>query len=135
VGLAVAIRSLISRSKLRILEGGSSVVLQLRFKFILEEAIQDGTKVTAATDYALLPNYPNPFNPTTTPEFIVPENEHVTARIYDSMGQETARLPDEDKEMGTYQIAFDGSKLLSGIYFCDMIAGRVHQVQKTVLQK
>jgi len=90
--------------------------------------------ISTPTEYLLLPTYPNPFNPTTTVEFSVPEYVHVTVRIYNAMGQELAGLVDEDKEIGTYQFTFDGSKLSSGIYFCDIVAGKFHQVQKMILQ-
>ena len=71
---------------------------------------------------ALHQNYPNPFNPTTMIRFDVPAASHVTVRVYSMLGEEVATLVDGDRQPGTYQMPFDGSRLSSGVYICRMQA-------------
>ena len=40
----------------------------------------------------LSPNYPNPFNPSTTIEFTLPLNKLISLRIYDMTGREVRSL-------------------------------------------
>ena len=63
------------------------------------------------------PHYPNPFNPTTTIEFTVPEDGIVTLRIYDVLGREVVTLFDGEVKAGYYQRAtFDATRIATGIY-------------------
>ncbi|NOZ61308.1 MAG: T9SS type A sorting domain-containing protein, partial [Calditrichaeota bacterium] len=59
-------------------------------------------------EYALLNNFPNPFNPETSIKFQLPQQDHVVIKIFNMMGQEVRVLLDEDKAPGAYQIKWDG---------------------------
>jgi len=88
----------------------------------------------------LFQNYPNPFNPSTTIEFVVEKFSYTSLRIYDILGREVATLVDGIKEPGRYSVAFEGSKLSSGIYFVRMAvqprdAKPIVQVKKMLLMK
>ena len=72
------------------------------------------------TDFALLPNYPNPFNPTTTMRYALPEASNVYLAVYDLTGKQVAVLADGFQDAGTYEVAFDGSGLASGVYLTRM---------------
>ncbi len=87
------------------------------------------------TEFSLSDNYPNPFNPTTTIEYAVPHYSLVTIKVYNLLGQEVRVLVNEHKEMGRYQVSFDGKNLTSGIYFYSMQAGSFNQVKKFILIK
>jgi Secretion system C-terminal sorting domain len=80
-------------------------------------------------------NYPNPFNPTTTINYQLPTNSHVTLKVYDVLGREVATLVNESKNGGSYSVTFDGSKLASGVYFYRLEAGKVNDVKKLMLIK
>jgi hypothetical protein len=62
---------------------------------------------------------PNPFNPTTTFTFTLPEAAKVTLDVFDVGGRmvsgKDGGLPHQF-EAGTYEITFDGSDLPSGVY-------------------
>jgi len=80
-------------------------------------------------------NYPNPFNPTTTIPFSVPETGNVTLKVYNVLGREVATLVDEVRQPGTYQVTFDASQLSSGIYIARLTGDGVSMTQKLTLIK
>ena len=94
------------------------------------------TGVTTGPDEIVLqPNYPNPFNPSTTIAFSLPERMHVTLKIFNVAGQEAVTLVDGELEYGMHQIVFDASGLTSGIYFAVLQAGEQRQVRRLTLMK
>ena len=85
--------------------------------------------------YKLYNNYPNPFNPSTTINYVLPENGNVKLLVYDVLGNEVAVLVNEEKTFGSYEIKYDASKLSSGIYFYEIRAGEIVDTKKMVLMK
>lgn len=65
---------------------------------------------------ALLPNYPNPFNPSTQIRYELPVTGTVRLAVYDLTGKEVALLIDQIQEAGQHQVIFDGGGLASGVY-------------------
>jgi len=84
---------------------------------------------------ALAPNYPNPFNPSTTISYALPAGMHVTLKIANIVGQEVATLANGYREAGIYHVTFDAAKLPSGIYFSVLKAGEVTQVRRMIFAK
>lgn len=72
--------------------------------------------------YNLAQNYPNPFNPSTTINYQLPTQSHVTLKVFDVLGREVTTLANENKKPGSYEVEFDGSKLPSGVYFYRLYA-------------
>jgi VCBS repeat-containing protein len=67
--------------------------------------------------FLLRGNYPNPFNPTTTVQFDLPEQAQVEVRVTDLLGREVLSVPSQPMDAGTnLGIALDASELASGIY-------------------
>ena len=87
------------------------------------------------TAYALLPPYPNPFNPTTALSYQLTADSYVELTVYDIAGREVGSLVDGYQPAGYYEVAFDGSALASGVYFARLTAGDFKQVQKLLLIK
>jgi len=85
--------------------------------------------------YALLGNFPNPFNPTTTVCYEVRASGHVTLTVHDVLGRLTATLVDGPASVGTHRVRFNGSSLPSGIYFVHMTAPGYSGTNKMVLLK
>jgi len=71
--------------------------------------------------YSLSQNYPNPFNPITNVKFSIVNSGDVKLIVYDIMGKEVQTLVNERLQPGTYEAAFDGSMLNSGVYFYKLI--------------
>lgn len=85
--------------------------------------------------YRLYQNYPNPFNPSTIISFDIPEASQVTLKIHDVLGQEVATLVNEFMGEGSYEVSFDASNLISGIYTYTIIAGDFVSTKKMMLVK
>ena len=62
-------------------------------------------------------NFPNPFNPTTEIKFSFGKPANVEINVYDSQGRFIKTLLDEYKTGGTHTVVFDGTNLVSGIYY------------------
>lgn len=92
-------------------------------------------KLDIPTHYNLSQNFPNPFNPTTTINYAVPQNGPVTIKLYDITGREVATLVNEVKNVGSYKIKFDASKLASGVYIYRMVAKDFVSVKKMSIMK
>ena len=90
-------------------------------------------------DLALLQNHPNPFNPSTTISYYLPESGPVTLEIYDVSGRLVRRLLDREmKESGIHGTAWDGQdakghRVQSGLYFYRIEAGKRSLSKKMVL--
>jgi hypothetical protein len=89
---------------------------------------------------SLLENYavaasPNPFNPSTTLNFSLPEATRVNLSVYDMNGRQVVQLVNALRPAGTHQVTFDGADLPAGIYFYYMQAGKNTASGKMVLMK
>ncbi len=58
--------------------------------------------------FTLLPNFPNPFNPTTEIRFSLEESGPVRLSIFNTLGQEVRVLADGNYEQGMHSITWDG---------------------------
>ncbi len=85
--------------------------------------------------FELRGNYPNPFNPTTTIEFDLPEAVNVQLTVFDALGRRVKTLVDGSLEAGTHSVRFDASQLPSGLYLYRIQAGQHHQVRSMMLIK
>jgi hypothetical protein len=85
--------------------------------------------------YSLYQNYPNPFNPSTNIKFSIPENEKVSVKVFDILGNEAAILWDGFLKAGIYNVEFDGSNLSSGVYFLRLTADNFSDTKKMILMK
>ncbi|MEN8192055.1 MAG: metallophosphoesterase [Bacteroidota bacterium] len=91
------------------------------------------------SDYKLYSNYPNPFNPTTTIQFDLPEESIVNLSVYNSLGELVAELENSKLSAGRYTRNFDASsvnrRISSGVYYYKLKANNFVQVNKMTLLK
>ncbi|MBS3945163.1 MAG: T9SS type A sorting domain-containing protein, partial [Melioribacter sp.] len=86
-------------------------------------------------------NYPNPFNPTTTINYQLPEKSFVTLKVFDILGKEVATLVNETKSAGYHTVIFDaghserGRGMTSGVYIYTIQANGITQSKKMLLAK
>jgi M6 family metalloprotease-like protein len=116
--------------------GGASAVLTQAF------TLTGGVTAAGATPHqnALLPAYPNPFNPETTIRYELAARSHVSLRVYDVSGAVVRTLVDESKAAGSYTLTWNGrdnhgSPVSSGVYFYRITAGSFSDVRKMTLLK
>jgi hypothetical protein len=86
-------------------------------------------------EYALEQNYPNPFNPTTTIGYSIPEDNLVTIKVYDILGNEVITLVNEQKQAGKYEMLYNASNIASGVYYYQITSGSFTETRKLMLMK
>jgi hypothetical protein len=80
--------------------------------------------------------YPNPFDQMTVISYHLNAGATVSVKIFNEIGQEMKELINSEYQTpGSYQLAFDGSKLPSGTYFCNVIVGEETHIQKLILSR
>jgi pimeloyl-ACP methyl ester carboxylesterase len=89
---------------------------------------------------ALVQNFPNPFNPTTTIAFSLARRSHVVLAIYDVRGALVRTLINGPQPAGLAHVSWDGSDgrgntVSSGVYFYRLVAGSFQATRKMVLLK
>ena len=92
------------------------------------------------SEFVLGKNYPNPFNPITKLDYLLPRRSDVSIRIYNMLGQEIITLLDQEQSYGKYSILWNGldwsgKQVASGVYFTELKAGNVRRVTKMLLMK
>jgi len=95
---------------------------------------------TTPTEFALLQNFPNPFNPETTLKYNLAEGANVSLRIYNIVGQVVRTLVAERQAAGRYQVKWNGTDdrgaaVSSGIYFYELSAGKFRDANRLMLLK
>ena len=76
-------------------------------------------------EYTLYPNYPNPFNPSTTIQYDLSPKGYVELRIIDLLGRQVRTLVSEEKSAGSHQVTWNGQddsghRVASGVYLYRM---------------
>jgi hypothetical protein len=86
-------------------------------------------------DFVLLKNYPNPFNPSTKIQFVVPVQSDVKITLHDVLGREMKEIFNSEVKAGTHEIELDGSGLSSGVYLVRMLTENLQKTIKISLLK
>jgi len=87
------------------------------------------------SSFALYPNYPNPFNPTTMIRFDVASTVSVRLAVYDALGRRVAQLVDRTMSAGSYEFSWDATGFESGFYLYRLQAGPYSKTGSMVLLK
>ena len=103
---------------------------------VREERDQGG----APREFALDPNYPNPFNSSTTIRYRLEAPGRVRLEIFDVQGQKVKTLVDGDVSLGVYQVEWDGmdasgKPVATGVYLARLQQGTASLVHKMLLLK
>ena len=90
--------------------------------------------------FELSQNFPNPFNPTTTIAFGLPEPSTVSLTIFSVDGRRVRTLVNDHREAGRFVVAWDGRddqgrSVASGAYFYRLVAEKRTSTKKMVLMK
>ncbi len=122
-------------------QGGNSAEWLLEPAFTIGDMVDPGTPAGfIPLNFALYDNYPNPFNPSTTIRYDLPENTHVVLRIYNVLGQVVRTLVNENQTAGVKWQVWDGrddlaNPVSSGVYLYGIDALAFKQTKKLLLLK
>jgi hypothetical protein len=97
-------------------------------------------KIPMFSDFKLLGNYPNPFNPSTTIVFSLPERQQVTISIYNEIGEKIRDLTNDEFYAGENKVVWNGlnnnnNPASSGVYLYKVATGSRSLYGKIILQK
>ena len=86
-----------------------------------------GGEESLPRQFRLLPNYPNPFNPSTTIRYVLPARCDVLIRVTDVLGRQVAerRFPAQEPGLHSFEWSPEGGSLgilASGVYFLQIHA-------------
>ncbi len=101
--------------------------------------VQKELKKFILTEYELLNNYPNPFNPTTTIPVVIPNKSNAKLEVYNILGQKVVTLFNGELGPGIHYFEWnssnsDGRKISSGVYIYRLqVENRVNISRKMVL--
>jgi len=92
------------------------------------------------TEYALHDNYPNPFNPTTTLRFDLPEVSDITLTIYNMLGQKVKTFDYQNTSAGYHSVKWNatndyGEQVGAGVYLYQLQTKDFVKTRKMVLLK
>ncbi len=78
-------------------------------------------------------NYPNPFNPQTTIQMVLPEDGFVSLKIYNVLGQKVATLVSDNLSAGSYKYIWNANDAASGVYIYRLEANGLVLDKKMIL--
>jgi hypothetical protein len=85
--------------------------------------------------YTLYPNYPNPFNSSTTIRYAIPTAGAVTLDIYDILGRKVQTLLNVKQQPGEHRVTWSAADMPSGAYFARLKTGEQAKSMKLILLK
>ncbi len=116
------------------------------YLYRIEVADESGRRVLFETDpistpsaqLALFQNQPNPFNPSTTIQYFLPERAFVSLKVYDALGREISCLVSREMPKGQHSIDWtgqdaNGKTIASGVYFYSLESGKNIISRKMIL--
>jgi len=116
------------------------------YRYRLEVSDEEGRRTLLETEsisiqaipLTLYRNHPNPFSPSTTIRYYLPERKTLTLEVYDVQGRLVACLVEKEQAKGRYAVEWNGRNMSgnmvsSGIYFCRLRAGKEKISRKMIL--
>jgi len=115
----------------------SAVVAKQKFDIITAVEIEESNRPTS---FVLHQNFPNPFNPTTTINFSLPNADDIDLEIFNMLGQkvttlESGRLPAGEHTFDWNATDDSGQNVATGVYFYRLKTSSFTQTKKMVLLK
>jgi len=114
--------------------GDNRVIYVNRYEYLSTEG--EGVPV----EFALHENYPNPFNPTTTLRFDLPEVSDITLTIYNMLGQKVRTFNYQNTSAGYHSVKWNatndyGDPVGAGVYLYQLQTKDFVKTRKMVLLK
>jgi len=122
----------------------NDIVAAGKYFYRLKQIDNDGTyeysksifvDLDAPVKFDLKQNFPNPFNPSTIISFNLPDNEYVTLKVFNAIGEEVQTLFEGNLDAGIHMYNFIGDELPSGLYVYMLSTNSLMQTKKMLLLK
>jgi len=112
--------------------------LRIQYLYSPVSAIRDYADMQVPCEWVLHQNYPNPANPMTRIQFLLPQKARVIVTIFNLFGQEVRMLVNSMCEAGSHSILWNGRDNLgqpvaSGIYLCQLNAKGIVKTRKIIV--
>ena len=122
-------------SKLQSLWAAGEGCKIIKYRGDLSTSVSFNQNDLLPTEYALLQNFPNPFNPLTKIRYDIPKASQVSLKVYDILGAEVTTLVNEFLQPGRYTTEWNATRFASGVYIYSLQAGDFVQNKKMILMK
>ncbi len=103
--------------------------------FVISSSMGNEVELQTVSQFAILDNYPNPFNPSTTISYQLNQSGKININIFDLNGKLIDELVNDFKEMGNYSINWNGSNLANGVYIVKLQSNEFTEMRKITLLK
>lgn len=102
--------------------------------------VQDDIFIGSPVSLKLLPNFPNPFNPSTSIQYYLPQSGKADLKIYNIKGKEIIKLVDRLQNQGEHLVSWfgtdeSGAKVPSGIYIYKLKVNNTIRTKRMILIK
>lgn len=105
---------------------------KIQYNAVPQTVSVDSKRNSLPEYFKLFRNYPNPFNPDTVIKYSVPSSQNIVGsyspdisiKVYDLLGRHIDTLFEGTKPPGIYETRFNAGNLPSGIYICELKAGK-----------
>ncbi len=119
-------------------ENASGLTNEMAIKFVPTSLNIEYERIPQT--YSFLNNYPNPFNPSTTIKYFLPNHSEIQLTVFDHLGREVKQLEHKFQEPGIHYINWDGRNkyginVSSGIYIYQITYDGTTQTGKMLLVK
>jgi hypothetical protein len=98
-----------------------------------QRVVASAKEQTRIASFALLGNYPNPFNPTTVVSWQLPVVSNVKLEIMDVLGRKVATLVNEIQQPGSHRFLWNAAGMASGVYYYRLTAREHQETRKMML--
>lgn len=105
------------------------------YEFVAPVKVAMPRMVQTCVSCAIAPNFPNPFNASTTFKYIVHRSQWITIKIYNLQGQLIATLVNRAHAPGVYNVSWDCRQVSSGVYIYKICAEDSYQIGKCTVLK
>ena len=112
-----------------------NTAIPIRARFSVPTATAVDGEAEVPEQIALYQNFPNPFNPTTSVRYSLPQAAEVHLAVYDLLGREVAVLVDGIETPGEHLVQINASQWASGVYFYTLQTAQQKLTQRMVLIK
>ena len=115
-------------------------VIQNANDILAATGVQEYTSTKLPRTFALLQNFPNPFNPSTKIDYMLPNRAQVTLEVFNLLGEKVKTLVNSQQNAGVHSIIWNarndlGKEVPNSIYFYRITTDKYKDTKKMSLLK